>query len=138
MEKSDAVRAALSAMLSSFGSPQMGSVFADAISMEPGTLFVGTDPEEWWDSPEALTRAVNVQGEELEGARARITHCEGWVEGDVGWGAAKAEVAGPEGSHATMRVTATYARRGGQWKVVQAHASVGLPNEDIIGKELTV
>jgi len=37
-----------------------------------------------------------------------------------------------------MRFTATLVRRAGAWKIVQGHASVGAPNTQVVGKELTV
>jgi len=138
MEQSKEVRGALSSLIESFGTARMGSVFTDAIAAEPGTLVVGTDPAEWWDNPDDLLRALTMQSAELQGAVATVNHCEGWVEGDIGWGAAKADIVFPDGPTVMMRVTATLARRSGGWKIVQAHISVGAANEDVVGKELTV
>jgi SnoaL-like protein len=67
-----------------------------------------------------------------------VSHCEGWVEGEIGWGAVKADVVFPGGPSAQLRITAPLARRPGGWKIVQCHASAGAPNEEIVGKELTV
>ena len=138
MEKSEELRRFLSALTETFGTPRMGPAFADAIAAEPGVLMVGTDPAEWWDDPDDLLRVVQVQSKELQGAAATVTHSEGWVQGEVGWGAVRADVSFPDGSAAMLRITATLVRRSGAWKIVQCHNSVGTANEAVVGKELTV
>ena len=138
MERSDEVRDILSSLIKTFGTEQMGSAFTEAISLEPGALVVGTDPSEWWDSPDALSRALKAQSEELRGAVAKVTQAEGWVEEGIGWGAVRLDVAFPGAPTAKMRFTATLARRRERWKIVQGHASVGAANQEVIGKELTV
>jgi hypothetical protein len=138
MEQSGEIRDLLSALIGTFGTPRMGPAITDAMSAEPGVLMVGTDPAEWWDNPDDLLRAMQVQSAELQGAAATVSHSEGWVQGDIGWGAVKADIGFPDGSAAMMRITATLARRPGGWKIVQCHASVGAANQEIVGKELTV
>ena len=138
MEQSEDVRSALSSLIETFGTPRMGSVFTDAISTEQGMLVVGTDPAEWWDNPDDLLRALQQQSAELQGAVATVSHSEGWVEGDIGWGAVKADIVFPGGPAVMMRITAMMARRSGGWKIVQFHGSVGAANEEVVGKELTV
>jgi hypothetical protein len=137
MERSDEVANDLAKLLGTFGTPAMGSAFSAAISSEPGVLVIGSDPDEWWDEPEKLTRVVAAQADELQGVVSKVVHSEGWTEGQMGWGAARVELAVPDGPATTMRLTATYARRDGGWKIVQAHASVGVPNEETTGQELT-
>ena len=138
MEQSEEARGFLSSLTETFGTPRMGPAFTDAISAEPGVLMVGTDPAEWWDNPDDLLRAMQVQSAELQGAAATVSHSEGWIEGGIGWGAVKADIVFPDGSAAMLRITATLARRSGGWKIVQMHASVGAANEEIVGKELTI
>jgi hypothetical protein len=138
MEQSGEVREFLSSLIETFGTARMGSAIAEAVAAEPGVLMVGTDPAEWWDDPGELRRAMQAQSAELQGVAAKVSHAEGWVQGEVGWGAVKADVAFPDGSAAVMRITATLARRPGGWKIVQCHASVGAANEEVVGKQLTV
>lgn len=138
MERSEEVRAALNSLINTFGTPAMGSAFLSAMSSEPESLVIGTDPDEWWDEPESIKRAISAQGDELQGMTARVFRTDGWVEGNVGWAAARAEVEMPGGSPVNMRITAVYLRRHDGWKIAQAHASVGVANEDVVGKELTI
>jgi hypothetical protein len=97
MERSEELRGCLSSLIETFGTPLMGSAFSDAIAAEPGVLLVGTDPAEWWGDPDNLLRVVQAQGKELQGAAAAVTHSEGWVQGEVGWGAVRAVVSFPDG-----------------------------------------
>lgn len=138
MDQSGDVRGFLSSLVETFGTAQMASAFTDAMAAEPGVLMVGTDPAEWWDDPDELLRAMQAQSTELQGAAATVSHSEGWGQGDIGWGAVKADVVFPNGSATLLRITATLVRRPAGWKVVQCHISVGAPNEEIVGKELTV
>ncbi len=138
MERSEEVRVALTSLMNTFGTPAMGSAFLSAMSSEPETLVIGTDPEEWWDDPDDIKRAMSAQGDELQGMVANVLHTEGWVEGNVGWAAGRAEIEAPGGSRLNMRITAVYLRRHDGWKVAQAHASVGVANEEVVGKELTI
>jgi hypothetical protein len=96
MEQSEEVRSVLSSLIETFGTPRMGPAFTAAVAAEPGVLMVGTDPAEWWDSPDAVLRALQVQSTELQGA-ATVSHAQGWVQGDIGWGAVKATVVFPDG-----------------------------------------
>ena len=138
MERSDEVSEFFSSLVATFGTSRMGAAFGDAISTDPGTLLIGTDNAEWWDNQEALRRAIAAQGGELEGAHATVTHAEGWTAGSVGWGAARFDVVFGEGPAAPLRFTATVVRDGDGWKIVQGHVSIGVANEEAVGKELTV
>jgi SnoaL-like protein len=138
MESSQEVGAILTSLMETFGSPAMAKTFLDTISDEPGTLIIGSDPGEWWDDQDQIRRVMTAQGEELEGMVAKVVHSEGWVERDVGWGAGILEATGPGGQPTTLRITATFTRRADSWKIVQAHVSIGISNEEAIGKELTV
>jgi hypothetical protein len=138
MEKSEEISGLLRSLLETFGTPAMSSAFVEALSTEPETLVIGSDPQEWWNHPDQLRRALIAQSDELQGVSAEVVHCEGWVEGTVGWGAAKAEMTVPDRQPVIMRITVTCTRRDGAWKIVQTHASVGVPNEEAVGKELTI
>jgi len=70
VERSDEVRDVLSSLVATFGTPEMESAFANAMSQEAGTLMVGTDPAEWWDNQEDLMRVLKGQSEEIRGAVA--------------------------------------------------------------------
>jgi hypothetical protein len=137
VEKSDEISGLMNSLLDTIGTPAMSSAFLNALSTEPGTLLIGSDPKEWWNEPDQLRRALTAQNDELQGISAKVVHCEGWVEGTVGWAAARVETNIPDQPPVIMRFTATWAREEPNWRVVQGHASLGVPNEEAVGKELT-
>lgn len=138
MERSDDVREFMSALVSTFGTDRMASAFRAAVSTEEGTLMIGTDPAEWWDTQEVLDLIIATQGQELEGAQSTVGHVEGWAAGDVGWAAARFDVVFGPDTTAALRLTATMVRADDSWQIVQAHVSTGIPNEQLVGQELTV
>ena len=138
MEQSEEIRDLLASLIETFGKPQWGRAFISAMSEERGVLLVGMDPAEWWDNVDHMQRALHAQTAELQGASAEVNHSEGWVQGEVGWGAVKADVVALDGPPVAARVTATLARGPVGWKIVQFHASVGATNEEVFGQELTV
>ncbi|HEX6392908.1 MAG TPA: nuclear transport factor 2 family protein [Acidimicrobiales bacterium] len=137
METSDEIRTALESLIETFGSPAMGKSFLETISTEPGTLVIGTDPDEWWDDLDRIKAVMTAQSDELQGMSVKLEHAEGWVERDVGWGAGKMQIALPGETPVTTRITAVFTRRPDGWKMAQAHASMGVSNKEALGKDLT-
>ena len=58
---------------------------------------------------------------------------EAYVEGTVGWGMPRPTLTLPNGKTLTPRWGAVFHQEDGQWKLVQLHASVGIPNEQLMG-----
>jgi hypothetical protein len=46
--------------------------------------------------------------------------------------------ASPRPDRGPARRTAFFHKEGGEWKIVHAHSSIGVANEEMLGKELTV
>jgi hypothetical protein len=59
-------------------------------------------------------------------------------EGSVGWAADRFRLRFPNGTQVPFRVTIVFHQEGGEWKIVQWHSSIGIPNEEAPGQELTV
>ena len=138
MKPSAEISELLSSVFDTFGTNRMFETFSGMLPSDQGTLFVGTDDAEWWDNRESLMRALEAQAGELQGAQPKVTHVEGWEDGSVGWGAARIEVVFGDGPPARLRFTGTLVKEGDEWKMVQGHASVGVPNEEAVGKTLTI
>lgn len=104
------------------------------LSSQGEVLIIGTDPEEWWTDPAAIKQALAAQ------AGAGIKLIAGELicrrEGSVGWVADQAAFVLPDGGEMPFRFTAVFRQEGGEWKMVQAHASIGVPNEDVVGPDL--
>jgi hypothetical protein len=100
-----------------------------AYSRQPGTLQIGTDPTEWWHGWETITGIWRSQIEALGGSMPVFANdVEAWQEGDVGWAAANGAIRVPEQPATPLRLTAVFRREDGEWRVVQGHGSIGVPN----------
>lgn len=109
----------------------------DMISTKPHSLIIGTDPDEWWDSGDALDIWM-VQAREMGRISIRSTSLSTYTCGNVGWISDRATMT-LEGAvpSATMRLTGVVAIERGHWRFVQMHASVGQANEQALGRSLT-
>ena len=103
-------------------------------SRREGLVFIGTDPGEWLEDLAGIRRLVQAQ------AGAGITVVPGEVrayrEGPVGWVADRGTFRLPHGGDVPFRLTAVFLREDGEWKLIQEHASIGVSNEEAVGREL--
>jgi ketosteroid isomerase-like protein len=106
-------------------------------SRQEGVLAIGTDPNEWWAGFDTLAQIYKTQLSEM-GGRVQIEagDLQAFAEGTVGWVADRA-VLQVLGQRIPVRVTAVFQQEDGEWKIVQYHVSVGVPNTEVLGKELT-
>jgi hypothetical protein len=97
-------------------------------SQEEGVLAIGTDPNEWWASYEVIMKASETQPD------TSYVDCnpQAFSEGNVGWVAQQRKLRFPDGSVVPIRETSVWHKENGEWKSVQAHWSVGVPNEQIL------
>ena len=100
--------------------------------------YVGTDFKEWWQGPEVAT----VIGPHLADAPdyelwIEPNEIEGFSSGLVGWGAARGHLRFLDRDPVDIRHTAVLVLESGYWRIVQAHNSIGRPNKEVAGVELT-
>jgi class 3 adenylate cyclase/ketosteroid isomerase-like protein len=107
------------------------------LSDEAGTLWVGTDPTEWWHGREARV----MWGRQLEkiGGSFPVTaeDIEAWEEGTVGWAIAK-ETINWAGESLESRATYVLHLEHGEWKIVHVHFSLPKRHIDAYGRELNL
>lgn len=115
-------------------------VAAEIVSNSPGVIGIGTDPFEWWVD-DAVLAAFRAQVPEMHaaGMRFRAGDVVAYSEGTVGWIADQPTLLLPDGNEVPMRMTSVCHREGegGDWKMVQFHLSIGIPNQEALGEELT-
>jgi len=106
---------------------------------EPGVVFIGTDPVEWWVGLDSLASINEAQMNEFEagGLSFDLGSVDAFVEGTVGWAAARPTLLFPDGTRVSSRFTAVLHLDRGIWRFVQWHVSVGTENEEILGFEMT-
>jgi ketosteroid isomerase-like protein len=100
------------------------------LSIADDARVIGTDPNEWWSG--ARIPAVFREQMDAMGGRMpmRAGDPEAFVEGSVGWVADQAAFALPDGE-VPCRITSVLHRENGEWKLVQTHVSLGVPNEEM-------
>jgi hypothetical protein len=106
------------------------------VSRDPDALLVGTDPNEWFQGAR-VGEFLKGEAEAMSGS-VEISPGEpvAYREGDVGWGITRPTLTLPDGRSVNPRWSAVFHRENGDWKAVQIHASVGIPNEQLLGMEL--
>ena len=106
------------------------------ISTHDGVLAIGTDPNEWWRGYDTITNIFHAQSEALQQISVVRPETEAYGEGSVGWSATQATFRLPDGTESPFRLTIVYHQEDGEWKVVQWHGSVGVPNEENFGEDI--
>lgn len=97
------------------------------------TIFVGTDADEWWDTPAVSKAAFQEQLESTGGFDITSGGPVGHAQGDIGWVADQPTMR--IGDHSVpMRMTTVLRSVNGNWRIVQGHLSVATNiNEDLFG-----
>jgi len=116
-----------------------GAVVERSLSRQAGLLVVGTDPREWWTGYPTAAERFATQIREL-GGQLRIVpgDLRAYREGSVGWTADHPTFHLPDGTELALRATGVFHQEDGAWRCVQWHVSIGVGNEEALGKELTV
>jgi ketosteroid isomerase-like protein len=113
------------------------AVISNMTADEPGLLFVGTDADEWWESRERLAQAASVQHKEIPEMTIRPGTITAYRQGDFGFVADRPSFVFADEREQSLRFTAVLRRDAEGWKLVQGHTSIGVPNEDVLGRELS-
>jgi ketosteroid isomerase-like protein len=99
----------------------------DEVVAPDAKLIIGTAPGEWVDD-----RARMRFGFEAEGVTLTPDAPEGYEEGTMGWLVDQPTFGFPDGSAMKCRFTTVFRRDAGAWKLVHMHASVGVPDEEVV------
>ena len=116
-----------------FGAASTGdaSVIDRHVSPDAAVRLIGSDPDEWLAGAKV---ADFLRGEVTRsGGKAKFTpsDTEAFAEGTVGWAATHLTITLPDGRSVRPRWSAVFHREGGEWKFVQTHASIAVPNDQI-------
>jgi ketosteroid isomerase-like protein len=110
------------------------------VSRQEGAVFVGTDPNEWWEGFEAFVEAMRTQAEAMGGGGLQIIpgQLQAYREGSVGWVIDRnASFRLPDGMEIPFRNSAVFLQEDGEWKLIHTHTSIGVRNEEMFGEEGT-
>ncbi len=131
MERSDELEELVQAWFAaaSNGDPSPVRV---GVSADEGTRLIGSDPSEVFKGGAAVREFLIG---EVEGAGGHATFTpsdtEAFCEGTVGWATTHLTITMPDGRTVSPRWSAVFRREGGDWKFVQIHTSIGVPNDQI-------
>ena len=109
------------------------------VSRQEGAAFIGTDPDEWWEGFEALREAMRAQSEAMGGMLHIVPgRIRAYSEGSFGWVIDRdALFRLPGGTEMPFRNTVIFRREDGEWKLIHAHSSIGVSNEELFGEDVT-
>jgi class 3 adenylate cyclase len=93
--------------------------------------------DEWIKGDGHLGDIMAARADEIGIVSVEFDRLEGFEHGDTGWCAASLVVHRDTGADVTFRQTATFIIEAGVWRVVQIHTSIGVPNEDSFGYEIS-
>jgi ketosteroid isomerase-like protein len=100
------------------------------LSERPDAVHIGTDAEEWDTSNQVVDAVPAAGGDDIQ---AVADEFDIHIQGDVAWAEGRGRFTRAGGGERPVRMTCVLIRENGQWKVVQSHASIGVPNADIFG-----
>ena len=101
-------------------------------SRDACVLSIGSDASEWAEGYEEIMRLFRESTPEGElGVRVGLDDVKAFREGSVGWAAGQAYFE-MEGRRVPVRLTAVLHQEDDGWKTVQSHASIGVPNEQML------
>jgi hypothetical protein len=99
------------------------------LSRAEGAVMIGSDPGEYTRDTSEMLRIMRESTPD-QGYHITVTVDEvrGYQEGEVGWidGRGRFE---RDGQSVEVRMTGVAHRENGEWRFVQTHASIGVPNE---------
>jgi ketosteroid isomerase-like protein len=115
------------------------SMIERLLSQEEGVLSIGSDPREWWTGYDNVVATFKAQFQEMGGQlQATPGDLRAYQEGSVGWMADNPTFRLPDGTAVPFRFTGVFHQEGGAWRCVQSHASIGVSNQQAVGRALTV
>src|SRR6267143_2571689 len=97
-------------------------------SKQPGVVSIGTDANEYELDYERIVKAARGEMAGSPQMRVRVGEVRAYEHGDVGWadGTGYLEIGGQS---VEIRNTSVFLREAGEWRSIQAHSSIGVPNE---------
>ena len=98
------------------------------IARHPGALVIGTDAAEWWRGGDQIYETWSAAWSQRGGLPVEGSRPQAFRSGDVGWLDDRAVWRLPDGRTIPFRLTAVFHRDGQEWRLVQAHFSIGVPN----------
>jgi hypothetical protein len=129
MERSPDLEAFVGAMGDAMAASDMAAL-EQMLSRADGSVMIGSDAAEYFRDIDGMLRLTAEALPAQSQITFRMDDVRGYVEGDVGWFDGTGTFERGTDSVA-IRMTGVAHKEDGQWRFVQAHASIGVPNEQM-------
>ena len=126
MQPSTAIREALLRFYDGISKNDVAA-FDRVVSDNAAVLVIGTAPGEWIRERDRLRFGFETVGYGLD----RGSDPQGFEEGSAGWAVDEPTLRYPDGTRVATRLTAVFLREDEAWKLVHAHFSVGVPDDEV-------
>jgi len=120
------VRAALDEMLDAQNAGDAARL-RSMLSERPDAVHIGTDADEWWTSKQVTDSVADTSDDIMVVTDDIDVH----VQGDVARAEGRVRFTNSSGGERPVRMTGVLVREDGHWRVVQSHASIGVPDAGI-------
>ena len=101
-------------------------------SRDDCVLAIGSDPNEWTEGYDEIMQLFRDSTPEGElGIRVGLDDTQAFREGSVGWAAGHGYFE-MQDRRVPVRFTVVMHQEDGEWKAVQSHASIGVPNDQML------
>lgn len=109
---------------------------ANLFLRSPYGRYVGSDGHEWWQGTDFVD-AYGAHQSEMAEYYIDVEELEAFEAGDIGWAAVKTVTTFTGLEPRTQRWTFILVLDSGIWKIVQSHNSFAVPNQEVMGVEMT-
>ena len=106
------------------------------ISAHPDVRFILSADDAWLAGSDLIHDVIAERSNRMDIERIEMERLEAFEVGDFGWSAGAITVFFLSGGSSSFRTTLTFVLEDGVWRAVQAHTSVGVPDEETFGYEL--
>ena len=107
-------------------------------SRQQGAVYIGSDPNEWWEGFRAFVEAMRAQSEAMGEMQIVAGQLQAYREGNVGWSIDRdAKFRLPYGTEIPFRNSCVFHQEDGEWKLIHGHTSIGVSNEVLFGEDIT-
>jgi ketosteroid isomerase-like protein len=100
-------------------------------SRDACALFIGSDASEWAEGHDEIMRGFRDLSPGGDRINVGLDDVTAFREGSVGWAASRGYFES-DGKRVPVRSTAVFHQEDGEWKTVQVHVSIGVPDERIM------
>lgn len=106
------------------------------LSKQDRVLIIGSDPNDWYEGHQKIISVLKEEREQIGEPDFEISNLNAYHDGSVGWASSLVTMKTPRGSEIPFRWTWVFQIEEEDWKVIQWHASIAVPNA-IIGQVLS-